>query len=118
MYAIRAPGRLVQLACGPGCCKYRISISKTLNDGDGRPGVAEQRRSLSTGEALSLVLSPSHLGAQLFEAAHTATGLPWWASIPITALGVRTALLPFSIKARGASTNLLLLNAAFAQVPH
>lgn len=69
-------------------------------------------------EALSLVLSPSQLGAQVWEAGHSLTGLPWWASIPLTTLAMRTALAPLSAKARAASANWILLDAAIKQVSH
>lgn len=67
-------------------------------------------------EALALVLSPSQLGAAAWESGHALTGLPWWASIPATTFAVRGLLLPLSAKAKAASTNVVLLNAAFTQV--
>jgi membrane protein insertase Oxa1/YidC/SpoIIIJ len=62
-----------------------------------------------------MVLGPTQLSASLLEATHTATSLPWWASIPATTLAVRAALLPLSIKAKSASANLVLLDAAVAK---
>ncbi|KAJ9526321.1 hypothetical protein QJQ45_009772 [Haematococcus lacustris] len=57
-------------------------------------------------DALTMMLSPSQLGAQLWESGHALTGLPWWASIPLTTLGVRALLLPMSLKAHSAAGNL------------
>ncbi|KAF5842472.1 hypothetical protein DUNSADRAFT_7082 [Dunaliella salina] len=65
------------------------------------------------GSAFSLVFDS--LGARVWEAGHSLTNLPWWASIPATALAVKGLLLPLSIKARAASINVVLLNSAFTQ---
>jgi len=65
------------------------------------------------GSAFSLVLDS--LGARVWEAGHSMTYLPWWASIPATTLAVKGLLLPLSIKARAASLNVVLLNSAFTQ---
>lgn len=53
---------------------------------------------------------------RVWEAGHSLTHLPWWASIPMTTLAVRAVLLPLSVKAKAASVNVVLLNAAFTQV--
>ncbi|KXZ57013.1 hypothetical protein GPECTOR_1g915 [Gonium pectorale] len=63
-------------------------------------------------DSLALVLSPTQLGAQLWEGAHSASGLPWWAAIPAATLAVRGALLPLSLKAYAASANVTLLHRA------
>lgn len=52
---------------------------------------------------------------QLWEAGHAASSLPWWASIPLTTLAVRTALLPLTVKAKASSINVLLLHSAITQ---
>lgn len=61
---------------------------------------------------LALVLSPTQLGVQLWESAHAAAGLPWWLAIPVTTLAVRAALLPLSLRAYAASSNVALLHQA------
>lgn len=43
------------------------------------------------------------LGCQIWEAAHSWTGLPWWAAIPATTFAIRTLLLPATMKAKSAS---------------
>ncbi len=63
-----------------------------------------------------MVFSPAQLGAASLEVVHSSTGLPWWVSIPVTAVAARGLLLPLSLKARQASGNVLLLNKAFSQV--
>ncbi|EFJ48647.1 hypothetical protein VOLCADRAFT_117564 [Volvox carteri f. nagariensis] len=56
-------------------------------------------------DPLALILSPTQLGVQWWEGAHTATGLPWWAAIPTTTLLLRGALMPLSLRAYAASAN-------------
>jgi len=53
---------------------------------------------------------------RVWEAGHSLTGLPWWASIPATTVAARGLLLPLSVKAKAASLNVVLLNSAFTQV--
>lgn len=43
---------------------------------------------------------------------HSMTGLPWWASIPLTTLALRTALLPLTLKAKSAGLNFILAQQA------
>lgn len=69
----------------------------------------------STHEQLALLFSPTQLGVQLLEAVHSSTGLPWWASIPATALALRTLLAPLSLKAKAASANIVLLHHSFSE---
>jgi hypothetical protein len=57
-------------------------------------------------------LNPVTLATQLWEVSHTLTGLPWWLTIPCTALTLRAALLPLTVKAKGAAVNFLLMNQA------
>jgi hypothetical protein len=64
-------------------------------------------------DSLALVLSPTQLGVQLWEGAHAATGLPWWAAIPTATFALRGALLPLSLRAYAASANVTLLHQAF-----
>ncbi|GIL86695.1 hypothetical protein Vretifemale_14945 [Volvox reticuliferus] len=64
-------------------------------------------------DSLALVLSPTQLGVQVWESAHAASGLPWWAAIPVCTLAVRGALFPLSLRAYGASANIALLQRAF-----
>ncbi|KAI8473604.1 MAG: hypothetical protein J3K34DRAFT_518889 [Monoraphidium minutum] len=59
-------------------------------------------------------LSPIMLGTSLWELAHSATGLPWWASIPLTTVALRAALLPLTVKARAATVNFALMGRASA----
>ncbi|GAX79742.1 hypothetical protein CEUSTIGMA_g7183.t1 [Chlamydomonas eustigma] len=66
-------------------------------------------------EPLLMMFAPSQIGAQLLNQVHSATGLPWWASIPLATLAVRAALLPLSIRAKASSTNLILINEALAK---
>jgi len=66
-------------------------------------------------EQLMLFFSPSQLGVQLLETVHTSSGLPWWASIPLTAAVLKTALLPLSAKARASGANLALIQEAVDQ---
>ncbi|PNH04291.1 hypothetical protein TSOC_009558 [Tetrabaena socialis] len=63
-------------------------------------------------DSIALFLSPPQLGAQLWEGVHSATGLPWWAAIPAGTLAVRAALLPLSLRAYAASSNIALLHSA------
>ena len=72
--------------------------------------------SSSSTDALGMLFSPTLLGAQLWNAGHTLTALPWWASIPLTTFAVRAVLLPLTFKARGASCKMELLNTAVSQV--
>ncbi|GIL51735.1 hypothetical protein Vafri_7664 [Volvox africanus] len=64
-------------------------------------------------ESLALVLSPTQLGVQLWESAHAVSGLPWWAAIPACTLAIRCTLLPLSLRAYAASSNIALLQRAF-----
>jgi hypothetical protein len=50
----------------------------------------------------------------VWEVAHEATGLPWWASIPLTTLALRGLLLPLTLKARAATVNFALMQQASA----
>jgi membrane protein insertase Oxa1/YidC/SpoIIIJ len=52
------------------------------------------------------------LATQAWEAAHAASGLPWWLSIPVTAVALRAALLPLTLKAKGAAVNFALMRRA------
>jgi len=58
--------------------------------------------------------NPIVLGTSVWEVMHSVTGLPWWASIPLTTLALRTALLPLTLKARGATINFALMRQATA----
>ena len=55
---------------------------------------------------------PVGLTAAALEAAHTTTGLPWWATIACGAVAVRAALFPFTVKQAKAGA---LLNTAIAR---
>ncbi len=57
-------------------------------------------------------VNPVTLATQLWEYAHTLTGLPWWVTIPTTALALRTVLLPLTLKAKGAAVNFSLMSKA------
>lgn len=57
---------------------------------------------------------PITFGTSLWELAHGATGLPWWATIPAATLALRAALLPLTLKARAATLNFALLREADA----
>lgn len=78
-------------------------------------GASIQVAAAQPAEDLLMLLSPWQAGAQALEAVHSASGLPWWASIPLTALAIRAALLPLSLKARAASAGLPLLDTALEQ---
>jgi membrane protein insertase Oxa1/YidC/SpoIIIJ len=60
----------------------------------------------------STTIGPIVLATQAWEMAHTASGLPWWLSIPATAVALRVALLPLTLKAKGAAANFALLKHA------
>jgi len=48
-------------------------------------------------------------GAATLDGVHSLTGLPWWASIPLTSLTLKVALLPLSLRnAKIIRTNLVL----------
>ncbi|KAK3825630.1 MAG: 60Kd inner membrane protein-domain-containing protein [Benniella sp.] len=42
----------------------------------------------------------------ILEAVHISTGLPWWATIAVTTVMIRTALLPFIVKLQGNTARL------------
>ena len=65
-------------------------------------------------EAGAQPLNPIVLATQVWEGFHSATGLPWWASIPITTLTLRTLMLPLTLKAKAAALNFVLLQQASA----
>ena len=52
----------------------------------------------------------------MWELGHSLSGLPWWASIPLTSVAVQSLLLPLSVKGRAATTNVVLLNTSIKQV--
>lgn len=58
-------------------------------------------------------LNPVVLGSSVWEVVHSSTGLPWWASIPLTTIAFRTALLPLTFKAKSAALNWVLLQNSF-----
>ncbi|GFR40737.1 hypothetical protein Agub_g1347 [Astrephomene gubernaculifera] len=62
--------------------------------------------------AVAALFNPAQLGTQVWEGAHAAWGLPWWATIPAATLGLRAALLPLSLRAYAASANVALLHRA------
>lgn len=41
---------------------------------------------------------PVNLAIQAIDAMHHVTGLPWWATIPLAAVTVRTALMPLTLQ--------------------
>jgi hypothetical protein len=63
-------------------------------------------------EPMWQLIHPVVLGCSFWESIHSLTGLPWWASIPVATLGLRTALLPFTIKAKSAGLNFVLAQQA------
>lgn len=69
----------------------------------------------SSAEALMYVLSPAQLGTQALHSLHAASGLPWWASIPLTALAAKAVLLPLSLRAKASSANFPLFNTALSK---
>src|SRR5690554_1717301 len=42
----------------------------------------------------------------ILEAVHVSTGLPWWATIAVTTVMIRTALVPFIVKLQGNTARL------------
>lgn len=60
------------------------------------------------------LFSPIMLSTQAWEAMHTVTGLPWWLTIPVTTIALRTALLPLDLKAKAASVNFALMEHAYS----
>ncbi|KAJ9525427.1 hypothetical protein QJQ45_003169 [Haematococcus lacustris] len=67
-------------------------------------------------DALTMMLSPSQLGAQLWESGHALTGLPWWASIPLTTLGARALSQHMSAEQSRSLGRLLLVRAIYQQL--
>jgi hypothetical protein len=63
-------------------------------------------------EPLWQVMNPIVMSCSFWEMMHSATGLPWWASIPLTTLALRTALLPLTLKAKSAGLNFVLAQQA------
>jgi hypothetical protein len=63
-------------------------------------------------EPLSQLMNPVVLSSSVWELMHSATGLPWWASIPVTTLALRTVCLPFTLKAKSAALNFVLAQKA------
>lgn len=63
-------------------------------------------------EPLWQVLNPIVMGCSVWETMHSATGLPWWISIPLTTLTMRTLLLPLTLKAKSAGLNFVLAQQA------
>jgi hypothetical protein len=63
-------------------------------------------------EPLWQVLNPVVMGCSVWEMMHSATGLPWWISIPLTTLTMRTLLLPLTLKAKSAGLNFVLAQQA------
>jgi hypothetical protein len=100
-----------------------LSHKKNLNsDASDELGIGLSTQAASTSfeassslETLLMIFSPSQLGAQLLNQVHSVTGLPWWASIPLATLTIRTALLPLSVKAKASSANLILINQALTK---
>ena len=45
--------------------------------------------------------------SQFLNHVHSSSGLPWWASIPIATLAIRTALLPLSLRAKVMRVHIL-----------
>lgn len=41
---------------------------------------------------------PVNLAIQGIDALHNMTGLPWWATIPLTAVTIRTVLMPLTVQ--------------------
>jgi YidC/Oxa1 family membrane protein insertase len=54
--------------------------------------------------------------AHLLEGVHVHTGLPWWASIVVTAVGARTLLLPFTLAGLRNQTIMRWLQPAMTRV--
>ncbi|KAI9098275.1 60Kd inner membrane protein-domain-containing protein [Phlyctochytrium arcticum] len=50
--------------------------------------------------------TPAGLAQSLLEAVYVTTGLPWWATIMVTTVLIRTALLPLTLKAQRAAAKL------------
>lgn len=58
------------------------------------------------------MFNPVVMGCSVWEMVHSTTGLPWWASIPLTTLALRTTLLPLTVKAKSAGLNFVLAQQA------
>jgi hypothetical protein len=53
-------------------------------------------------------------GCSALDAVHALTGLPWWAAIPLTTWGLKTALMPLSVRqARIVRSNMALWQESF-----
>ncbi|KAK3842978.1 MAG: 60Kd inner membrane protein-domain-containing protein [Linnemannia gamsii] len=58
-------------------------------------------------KAMGLVnFSPVGALESVLEAVHISTGLPWWATIAVTTVAIRTALVPFIVKLQGNTARL------------
>jgi hypothetical protein len=51
-------------------------------------------------------------GCGTWESMHSMTGLPWWATIPLTTFAMRSCLLPLTLKAKSAGLNFVLAQQA------
>ncbi len=92
-------------SCGHAC-RVQTTLDPTCNGLEEE--VAATVGAYSASEPTSN-LDPFHLGYQLLDAVHSSTGLPWWASIPLTSLAIRACLLPLSLRnAKLIRTNLAL----------
>ena len=64
---------------------------------------------ISTEAISNLGNYPSHYVMQSLEVMHVVTGLPYWATIVVATLGLRTAMLPLAIRTMRNSTRMALL---------
>ncbi|KAF6251226.1 hypothetical protein COO60DRAFT_657511 [Scenedesmus sp. NREL 46B-D3] len=95
--------------------EHLLSSSSTVADAaaDAAGTAASSFAAAQPLEPMAQLLNPFVLGSSIWELGHSMTGLPWWASIPATTLAMRFLLLPFTLKAKSAALNWVLLQNSF-----
>eukprot|EP00775_Hariotina_reticulata_P012990 gene12990-13119_t len=88
------------------------SLQQTLDQAFSGSGSCAASFAAQPLEPLSQLMNPVVFSSSFWELMHSATGLPWWASIPVTTLALRTAFLPFTLAAKSAALNFVLAQKA------
>lgn len=102
----------LQAAAGAEHASAGFSSLSTSGAGDIH-NVADVCAAAQPLEQLS-TFDPVIFATSVWESFHSTTGLPWWASIPLTTLCLRSLLLPLTLKARAGSLNFGLMQQASA----
>jgi membrane protein insertase Oxa1/YidC/SpoIIIJ len=99
------------------CCLQRLHTSSNSSNPWIQDDAAADTTAAAAAEAAAAGVP--HLGifsagAAALDALHAATGMPWWAVIPATSVGIKTLLLPLSLKqAKIVRTNMVLWTESF-----